>query len=267
MSRAIFAKPNISKLKADGYYYADMHFHTRYSDGLTKVKNVYKRCKKLGIGVAITDHNEVKGALKIVKYKDILAIPGIETTTSEGIHTLFYFYNAKELAEFHGKVIEKNRSIENPLSDLKLSLPELFEQSRKFNCRVSTAHPFGPWNTGIHKFSNKRKYKKTIRKIDFVEAINSSTRHESNKKAIEWGKKIGKQFTGGSDGHASMFLGKTITATKERDFLESLKKNSLVIGTEVNPALLSLRHLLKLKMFSRFPKFYLKKFIRYNLSK
>ena len=268
MNKAIFEKPDILNLKKKGYCCVDMHFHTRYSDGLSKIRDVYKKCKKLGAGVAITDHNEIKGALKIVKYKDIIAIPGMETTTAEGIHTLFYFHSARELEEFHKKFVNKNRSPENPLSDLGISLPEIVEEAGKYNCRISSAHPFGPWNTGFHKFANKKEYKKAIKKIDFIEAINSSTLHEANKKAIEWGKKLGKPFTGGSDGHASIFFGKTITATTDKkNFLDNLKKESLVLGTEINAALLSLRHLLKLRMFSRFPKFYIKKLIKYYLPK
>jgi predicted metal-dependent phosphoesterase TrpH len=105
-----------------------------------------------------------------------------------------------------------------------------------------------------------------LRKIDFVEAINSSTRHEANINAISWGQKVGKPFTGGSDGHAACFIGKAVTAVKSRDFLDNMK-NSLVVGTEVNKLLLTLRHLLKIRMFSKFPKFYIKKLTREKLGK
>lgn len=265
MNKAIFAKPDIEKLKKEGYYCMDMHCHSRYSDGLTSIKGIYKRCKKLGIGIAITDHNECMGALKIVKYKGLNAIPGIETTSSEGIHTLFYFYNPGELEEFH-KIVEKNLS-ENPFSDLKISLIELVEKAKKYSCRISTAHPFAIGNTGIHKFLKNREYRKVFRKIDFIEAINSSNFHSMNVKAAKWGQKAGKPFTAGSDAHASVFIGKAVTASKSEDFLDSLKKHSLVVGTEVNPVLLAFRHLLKFKMFSKFPKFYFKKLIRENLKK
>ena len=265
MSKAIFAKPNIPELKKQGYVCMDMHFHSRFSDGLSKISSIHKRCKKLGIGVALTDHNECKGALKIVKYKDIIAIPGIEITSCEGIHTLFYFYNPKELEEFHKKVVEKSRK-GNPYSDLDIGIIEIVESAKRYNCKISTAHPFGPWNTGIHKFTKKSEYRKILKKIDFVEAINSSTKHHANVDAIKWAKRIGKPFTGGSDGHAACFLGNTVTCVKSRNVLDSMKK-SLVVGTEVNPLLLTLRHLLKIRMFSKFPKFYIKKLMRETLKK
>jgi len=34
----------------------DMHFHTYYSDGNSKVRTVVKKANRLGFGVAITDH-------------------------------------------------------------------------------------------------------------------------------------------------------------------------------------------------------------------
>ncbi|MBN2112122.1 PHP domain-containing protein [Candidatus Woesearchaeota archaeon] len=267
MNRVIFAKPDISELKKEGYHCVDMHCHSRYSDGLSKLHTIYKKCKKMGIGVALTDHNESKGAVKMMKYRDILVIPGIETTSKEGIHTLFYFYNAKELEEFCSKTVKKSLG-GNPYSDLKASIIELVEAAGRYNCRICSAHPFGPWNTGIYKFSGKKDYKKLIKKIDFVEGINSSHPRESNIKAVKWGTKLGKTFTGGSDAHATMFIGKVVTATTGgKNFLDSISKESLVVGTEVNKALLALRHVLKLRMFSKFPKFYIKKIIREGLKK
>jgi len=264
MNKAIFAKPNIPKLKKQGLACIDMHCHSRYSDGLSNINSIYKKCKKLGIGIAITDHNEVKGALKIAKYKNFLGIPGIETNSSEGIHTLFYFYNPNELEEFHKKFISKNYS-KNPFSDLKASIFEIVENAKRYNCKISASHPFAPWNTGIYKFANKKEFKKLLKKFDFIEGINASNLHSANLNSIKWGNKINKQFTGGSDAHATIFIGKTITATNAKtreEFLDNLKRKSIVVGKEVNPLLLSLRHALKWRMFSKFPKFYIKKAIK-----
>jgi predicted metal-dependent phosphoesterase TrpH len=261
MNKAVFEKPDIPGLREQGYYCVDMHCHTRYSDGLTKIKNIYKKCRKLGIGIAITDHNEIKGAVKIAKYKDILSIPGIETTSSEGIHTLFYFYNTKELEEFHKNVIKKNRSA-NPFSDLKISIIDIIEKSKSYNCLISASHPFSPGNTGIYRFTKKKKYRDLLKKIDFIEAINGSNFHRLNKKAVEWGKKLKKNFTGGSDSHTLGSVGNVITAAKSEDFLDSLKKESLVVGKESTFVLLAMRTPLKFRMWGRFPRFYVKKIIR-----
>jgi predicted metal-dependent phosphoesterase TrpH len=63
----------------------DLHVHTCYShDAVTTLKQVVSFTKKRGLdGVAITDHNTVKGALKL-KTRDILIVPGIEISTLNG---------------------------------------------------------------------------------------------------------------------------------------------------------------------------------------
>ncbi|PCJ97320.1 MAG: histidinol-phosphatase [Zetaproteobacteria bacterium] len=56
--------------------------------------------------ISITDHNEVlncKTALDYAADKDILVIPGIEVSTTQG-HLLVYFETFKELRSFHGKL-------------------------------------------------------------------------------------------------------------------------------------------------------------------
>jgi len=63
----------------------DLHVHTCYSgDSSITLKQVVAYAKKQGLdGVAITDHNTVKGALKL-KTRDILVVPGIEISTLNG---------------------------------------------------------------------------------------------------------------------------------------------------------------------------------------
>jgi predicted metal-dependent phosphoesterase TrpH len=63
----------------------DFHVHTCYShDSSITFKQVVSFAKKRGLdGVAITDHNTIKGALKL-KTREILVIPGIEVSTLQG---------------------------------------------------------------------------------------------------------------------------------------------------------------------------------------
>lgn len=68
---------------------ADLHIHTRYSyDGTASVPDVLRRAKQIGLDViAITDHDEVQGALEamnLASHYGIEVIPGCEITTSEG---------------------------------------------------------------------------------------------------------------------------------------------------------------------------------------
>ena len=68
---------------------ADLHMHTIYSyDGTASVPAVLAQAKQVGLDViAITDHDEIKGALKafeLAPHFGIEVIPGIEITTAEG---------------------------------------------------------------------------------------------------------------------------------------------------------------------------------------
>ncbi len=68
---------------------ADLHMHTIYSyDGTATVPAVLRRAKQAGLDViAITDHDEIRGALKALELAskfEIDVIPGVEITTAEG---------------------------------------------------------------------------------------------------------------------------------------------------------------------------------------
>lgn len=68
---------------------ADLHLHTIYSyDGTATVPAVLRRAKEIGLNViAITDHDEIAGALEAVKLSShygVEVIPGSEITTAEG---------------------------------------------------------------------------------------------------------------------------------------------------------------------------------------
>lgn len=68
---------------------ADLHIHTIYSyDGTATIPAVLRRAKEIGLNViAITDHDEIAGALeakKLASHYGVEVIPGSEITTAEG---------------------------------------------------------------------------------------------------------------------------------------------------------------------------------------
>jgi predicted metal-dependent phosphoesterase TrpH len=74
---------------------ADLHLHTIYSyDGTASLAAVLSRAKQLGLDViAITDHDEIAGALKAMEIAPnygVEVIPGIEITTAEGDLLAFF---------------------------------------------------------------------------------------------------------------------------------------------------------------------------------
>jgi predicted metal-dependent phosphoesterase TrpH len=98
--RIQFERPNLAELKKENTV-VDLHFHSHYSDGFNTVEAIARKVHDLGIGIAVTDHNEIRGAVEIDGYRDIFSIPGIEMTSREGTHVLIYFYQIGALETFY----------------------------------------------------------------------------------------------------------------------------------------------------------------------
>jgi len=64
----------------------DLHVHTCYSeDATTTLKEVVYYAKKKGLdGVAVTDHETLRGALKLARKSQLIIIPGLEVETQRG---------------------------------------------------------------------------------------------------------------------------------------------------------------------------------------
>ncbi|HEX9115671.1 MAG TPA: PHP domain-containing protein [Anaerolineae bacterium] len=75
---------------------ADLHIHTTYSDGLGTVRAMLEAASRTDLDViAITDHDEIRGALEaadLASCYGIEVIPGTEITTRQG-HLLALFVN------------------------------------------------------------------------------------------------------------------------------------------------------------------------------
>jgi predicted metal-dependent phosphoesterase TrpH len=65
---------------------AELHVHTAYSnDSIITPEELVFYAKKRGLNaVAVTDHNQVEGALKIAKETDFMIIPGTEVSSLQG---------------------------------------------------------------------------------------------------------------------------------------------------------------------------------------
>ncbi len=228
---------SIQKYSMQGYSGADLHFHTEFSmDAISKVDNVLHLANKKKIGFAVTDHNQIVGALKAVKYakqkkQHSFVIPAIEATCKEGAHLIYYFYDASELEEWYKKELEPHMK-HNPFF---ASIPtvELIDNSRTYNAVLCTPHPFAPGVTG---FCKEKHEKKTLDKIDVVETINAFNIHNLNQKAVVWADQLNKGVTAGSDGHTTPELGSALTfaqGTNVEEFLNSIKnKESIAVGKE-----------------------------------
>ena len=96
------------------FYKADLHIHSFGPTGSFDVadtsntpQNIVDTAISKGLKViSITDHNEIINSLTAIDYangKDILVIPGVEVSTTQG-HLLLYFETFEKLRQFYGNL-------------------------------------------------------------------------------------------------------------------------------------------------------------------
>jgi len=189
--------------KKEEYNY-DLHIHSIYSyDSLSKIEDIIEIAIKKNLsGIAITDHNEINGALKAKKIAKgrIDIILGEEINTNEGqILALF----------IQEKINDK---------DLLNVLDNIHSQDGI----AILPHPTS--------FRNKKLLKKVLKekevrnKINAIEAFNArNIFSKDNEKAYIIAKREKFSVTGGSDAHTISEIGSGKTIVK--DFgIEYLKK-------------------------------------------
>lgn len=185
----------------------DLHIHSKYSpDSLLKPETIIKVAKKRGLnGVAITDHNTLKGgveALKINKDPDFEIIVGSEIRTEYG-DILGLFLNEEILDHSFDNVVDEIKS-QGGISVL--------------------AHPYRHYNTP----------EDIINRVDLVEGFNARSKQFHNLKSIELTGKFDKSMTAGSDTHLYFEVGSG-TVLVEGNIENSLKKGKTEIeGKESN---------------------------------
>jgi len=163
----------------------DLHVHTCYShDAVTTLEEVVTYSKKRGLdGVAITDHDTLLGALKLVKKSKLLVIPGIEITA------------------LGGHVLALN--ITKPIPP-KLDLSETVQRIHEAGGIAVAAHP-----TSFYKSALSRQ----ITSYDAIEVINSAAVPFSfstylNRKLVT---RLNLPQTAGSDSHYAPEIGAAYT--------------------------------------------------------
>jgi predicted metal-dependent phosphoesterase TrpH len=244
-NRVFFRNEALAALKKD-YMFIDMHSHTYVShDSNTKISDLLKRAGKLGIGLAVTDHVQAKGAIEACRQKRVPVIPGIEILSIENKEVILYFYSPSELSDYFNNHVIKYKIIDAaPKSIIRKSLisvrcmkpmEELVEESAGYNCIRTIPHPYAYWNRSSHKLFTKNK--RMLRRIEGIEVINSSLRPFMNRKATAWALKAKKAFTAGSDAHVASELGRSYVgacASTIEEFLDCVsRKENIIIGNEM----------------------------------
>ena len=185
----------------------DLHIHSKYSsDGTLDPKTIVKLAIKRGLdGIAITDHNTIKGGMKAKEYenKDFKVIVGSEIMTDHGeIIGLFL----KEEVE-PGKLIEV-------VSNIKAQ-----------NGIIIVPHPFDEMRHSA--FQPKPEDAKLF---DCIEGFNSRCIYQKyNDKAAEYAKRHCLPSVAGSDAHFANEIGNAGITTEYEDLREAIIKKEIEI--------------------------------------
>jgi len=172
----------------DPQHCMDLHVHSSYSsDGTAKPVDILKTAKKMGLaGVAIVDHNNIKGGLEAARLEveGVFAIPGIEITSKDGGHILAF-----GLAE------------EIPRG---LAPAETVERIRELGGVPIAPHPYRFWS-GLGEETTRQSG------VDILEVLNARSVKKHNQKALNLAKDMGTGMTGGSDAHDLEHIGRGLT--------------------------------------------------------
>lgn len=235
-NRIQFEAPHLDALTRR-YTVVDLHFHSHYSDGADAVDVIAQQARQLGIGVGITDHNAIDGAVELDSYEDVFSIPGIEVTSREGTHVLAYFYRIDDLKAFYAADVKPNMG-QTVMSSIDLDVESIIRRARKYNSVVIFPHPYSAAFTGIcnHSFSETQ-LDRLLGMADGVEVINSENLKRWNLKSALLGFNLARAITGGSDGHSVQQMGSAVTYStcgrSRKAFLDAVSRGEAkVVGIE-----------------------------------
>jgi predicted metal-dependent phosphoesterase TrpH len=189
----------------------DLHVHSIYSyDSFLRPELLIKIAKKRNLdGIAVTDHNTIKGGLRTraIAPKGFLVIPGAEIKTEKG--------------EIIGLFIEEE--ITSRLFD------EVKKEIMAQEGITLLPHPY------------RNKYcdpERLMDSIDALEVLNARTSPSLNDKALRLAEKYSKPKIGGSDAHYRFEIGRVYTKIPGNDLLDRrdiLKADVEIIGSEIPP--------------------------------
>lgn len=181
----------------------DTHVHTHYSDGTAGVPRIERFCRNRGVGLAVTDHNEIRGSTSLYERERVPVLPGIEVGTEEGIDLLVYFPTAAALEEFYIDAVEPFLRTRYMVRSW-IKSPRCLQVAREMNGYISLAHPFALGRKSLD-FQHNRRGKSFVETImdgvDAIELHNGGVHRQANLKARIYAETAGKRLTVGSDSH------------------------------------------------------------------
>jgi len=213
----------------------DLHIHTHYSPcSVNNPAKVLERAKKLGLnGIAITDHNEIKGALEA---RELNKDPNFEVIIGEEVMT-----DQCEVLVYYVKEKIKPGKYEDVIREI-----------RRQGAVCSIAHPFSGGGRAHIDFEFFEKLPREFLP-DALETFNGRIIFPSaNKKAKALAEKFGLAQTGGSDGHFLFEIG-TVGTSFHKDLKTNLSTGDTSVFGKIRFSIF--KRLLSgfVKLFKKFP--------------
>ena len=185
----------------------DLHIHSKYSsDGVLEPEEIINAAKKKGLdGIAVTDHNTIKGGLETKRYetKDFEVIIGSEIMTERGEITGLFL--SQEIT---------SKDVQGVFSEIKgqggiVVIPHPFDGLRR-----SAFHPT----------------EEDVKFIDAVEGFNSRCVFQKyNNKAVAFALQYNLPIAGGSDAHFANEVGIAGVIVMTSDIKGAILNNALDI--------------------------------------
>jgi predicted metal-dependent phosphoesterase TrpH/glycosyltransferase involved in cell wall biosynthesis len=206
-------RPQVQKRLAErDFVHVDLHMHTDHSpDCATPVDTLLDTAKRVGLGaIAITDHNEISGALEARERAD-----GIKVIVAEEVKTA-------DQGEVIGLFIEEK-------IPRGMTLQETIAEIRRQGGLVYVPHPFDR----MHSVPDYEHLLDVVEDIDAVEVFNPRVAFSAfNEEAARFAAKYRIVAGAGSDSHVVQGLGSVKIKMRDFDgpeeFLESLRDADIV---------------------------------------
>jgi len=201
----------------------DFHIHSAYSsDSPVEPRTVLKMAKKKGLnGVAVTDHDTIRGGLEALKVNsdpNFVVIVGSEVETTDKADIIGLFLTQEIQSRETNEVIE-----------------EIKEQGGV----AMWAHPYREGKNLLPSV--------LIRRIDVIEVFNAKTLESQNMLAQALAERYRKPVAGASDAHAAEEIGNAATMV-DCSSIDGIKEALIKGKTQVIGFKLSHEHLYDLHL-------------------